>query len=203
MPHVGPYASSVTRLHSWQVADGPGSETLALKSNKGCYACTGRTCRRRKGLNGTIHSARLFGCHVGKGSCDKLGRPRRLALAGEPRSNAKAGEPTLANRRVYQNVGGFDVLMDKTALMQVTNRGGQTNGHTQRKRHVQWLTEQLIERYSAGSSETRTGRSQWRAIATGRTAHVEFSSSLREYSCSSRFRISGAGYSARGESRRT
>jgi len=46
-------------------------------------------------------------------------------------------------------------------------------------------------------------RSQWRRIAIGLAAHVGSSSSLKEYSCSSRFRVSGVGYSTTGPSTRT
>jgi hypothetical protein len=40
--------------------------------------------------------------------------------------------------------------VDNAALMHVTNRSRKANGQTQRKRYVQWATEQLIKGHPAG-----------------------------------------------------
>src|SRR6202040_4096724 len=101
------------------------------------------------GIDGTIHSSGLLGCHIGECSGDELGRLGRLALAWKPRSDTKAHQPALAGNGVCENVGRLDILVDDAALMQVTNRSRKADGQTQRKRYVHWLTEQLIERHTA------------------------------------------------------
>jgi hypothetical protein len=74
------------------------------------------------------------------------GRLWRLALALKPRSDTKAHQPALAGDRVHHNIGGLDVLVDNGTLMQVINRGRKADSQTQRKRYVQRLAEQFIER---------------------------------------------------------
>src|SRR6516164_431087 len=86
------------------------------------------------GIDRTIHSSGLLGCHVGQCPGDKLQRFGSLALAWKPRGDKKAPQPALAGDGVYQNVGRLDVLVDDSALMQVTNRSRKVNGQAQRKR---------------------------------------------------------------------
>ena len=49
-----------------------------------------------------------------------------------------------------RTLAGLMSLWITAALMQVTNRGRKANGQTQRKRYVQWSTEQSIEGHTAG-----------------------------------------------------
>src|SRR5271166_1896639 len=86
------------------------------------------------GIDGTIHSSGLLGCHIGECPADRLWRLGKLALTWKPRSDTKAHQPALAGDGVYQNIGRLDVLMDNAVLMQAIDRGRHANSHKQRKR---------------------------------------------------------------------
>jgi len=69
-----------------------------------------------------VHAARLFRRHVGERSGDDLGWFGLLMLARKTRSNTEAGKPDRARSGVHQNIGGLDVLVDKTLLVELAQR---------------------------------------------------------------------------------
>jgi hypothetical protein len=85
------------------------------------------------GISRPVHPARLFGGHVGERPDYHLRRRRRLALAWQARGDAKADKPDLAGCGVHQNIRRLDVLMDETALVNLSQRRGDADGKTQKQ----------------------------------------------------------------------
>jgi len=69
------------------------------------------------GIVRAVHTAGLFGRHVGERSGDELGRLGRLAFARKPRSDPKAHEPDPTDGGVNQDIGGLHVFVDQRSLM--------------------------------------------------------------------------------------
>ena len=81
-------------------------------------------------INRTIHSSRLFGRHVGQCSGENLGRFGRLPIAWQPRCDTEAHQPHFPGCSVHESVGGLDVLVDQTVLVNPAECGRQPNGDT-------------------------------------------------------------------------
>ena len=59
-----------------------------------------------------------------------------MALAWQARGDAKAHEPGVAGDRVHQNVCRLDVLVDETALVNLTNRRSDAYREAQKRRDL-------------------------------------------------------------------
>src|SRR6266403_3336186 len=101
-------------------------------------------------INGPIHSSGLFGRHVAKCSRDELGRLERLTLARKPRGDTKTGKPDPASHYVNHDIGGLDVFVDQFLLVQLPERGCETDGNPQKLPHLNRPLNQTIERLAAG-----------------------------------------------------
>src|SRR3984957_17650265 len=86
--------------------------------------------------NRAIHAAGLFGRHVGEGTGDDLRRCGGLTLLRKLRSDPEAGEPYIPSV-VDQHVLRFDVLMYKTALVDLAERRSQADRDAQNARQIQ------------------------------------------------------------------
>jgi hypothetical protein len=106
--------------------------------------CDAKRVEVAPGIDGTIHSSGLLGCHIRECPGDELASFSSLALTGKPRGDTKSPQPALAGDGVYQNIRRLDVFVDNSTLMQLTDCLGKANCETQEKPQVQRLTEQLI-----------------------------------------------------------
>jgi hypothetical protein len=59
---------------------------------------------------------------------------RGLAFARQSRSNTKARQPNRAGRRVHENVGRLDILVDKAPLMELAERTDKTYSRAEERR---------------------------------------------------------------------
>jgi len=104
-------------------------------------------------INRTIHSSRLFGRHVGQCSGENLGRFGRLPIAWQPRCDTEAHQPHFPGCSVHESVGGLDVLVDETALVQPTQCGRQSNGEPQELSQLHRCSHQSVQRLASGVPE--------------------------------------------------
>ncbi len=100
------------------------------------------------GIDRTIHAAGLFGRDIGQGAGNSLRRRGRLAFARQPRRDAKSGEPDIA-AGIDEHVRRFDILVDQTAPMDLTDGRRKVDGEPQELDRFEPLVEKAIERLAA------------------------------------------------------
>ena len=76
---------------------------------------------------------------------------------GRREANAEAGEPGLTGRRIHQDIGRLDVLVDETALVQLAERGRDADREAQECSHLHGRAEQPVERLAARVLEHQHG----------------------------------------------
>jgi hypothetical protein len=76
-----------------------------------------------------------------------------LPLALQPRCDPEAHQPHSAGGRVHESVGGLDVLVDETVLVNPAERGRQSNGDTKELSQVDRRSNETAQRFSSGVLE--------------------------------------------------
>ena len=109
------------------------------------------------GVNRPVHPAGLLRRHVGECSRNELRRFRQTTLAREARRNAESPQPDAPRPRIDHHVGGFDVLVDKAAGVQLTERGGQTIPNPQALADPHRCARASKERFATGILEDEYG----------------------------------------------
>src|SRR5437868_4688767 len=90
------------------------------------------------GINRAIHSARLFGRHIGKGAGNDLRRRGHRALVRQLGRNPEASEPYVFSV-VDEHISRLDVLMYEAVPMDLAERFRQADGDAQEARQVERL----------------------------------------------------------------
>ena len=81
----------------------------------------------------------------------------RLPFARKARGDSEAGEPYLTARRVHQNIGRLDVLVDEAVLVHLAKGRGNADGDAQETSHLHRRAEQPAEQLAAGILEHQNG----------------------------------------------
>src|SRR5262245_19335244 len=97
-------------------------------------------------IDGAIHPPGLLRGHVGERSCDELGRLQYLALAWKARRDTKPCEAGVTAFWVDQNVGGLEILVNETALMEAPHGVGYRKRRSQERSDRQTLANHFVER---------------------------------------------------------
>ena len=110
------------------------------------------------GVDGAVHAAGLLGRDIGKGAGNALRRRGRLTLARQSRGDAKSGEPDIAVG-IDEHIRRFDVLVDKTAPMDLANDCRKVDGEPQELDQFESLVEKAIKGLAAIVLQHKRGRS--------------------------------------------
>src|SRR6202012_5945140 len=97
-----------------------------------------------------IHPPGLLRRHIGERARDELWRFDRLSFARLSRRYTKAGKPHLPARRVHQNIGGLDVLVDETALVRLAESCGNADSDAQETPDVHRRADQPAQWRATG-----------------------------------------------------
>jgi hypothetical protein len=95
-------------------------------------------------INRAIHTAGLFGCHIGQSAGNDLRRRRRLAFAEQLRRNPEPSEPYLPSI-VDEHIRRLDVFMDKAVPMDLAECFRQANSDAQEERQFERLPLVLLK----------------------------------------------------------
>jgi len=109
------------------------------------------------GIDRAVHSAGLFGGHVGEGAGDGLGRLGRRSLSKQPRGDAEPGEPDFVGHAVDEDIGRLDVLMDEAAPMRLAESARNADGQAQEASRLQGYADQRAERLTVRILEHQHG----------------------------------------------
>ncbi len=75
------------------------------------------------GIDRPIHASGLFRRHVSQGASNYFGRFEDLVFSQQLRSDPKTGKPHSVGALVDQNVGRFNIFMNETLAMKLTEPG--------------------------------------------------------------------------------
>src|SRR5262249_44714480 len=96
------------------------------------------------GIDRTIHPPGLLGSHVSESAGEGLRRVRRLTIAQQPRGDAESGQAQLA-AAADQDIDRLDVLVYKSALVDLAESHGDTDGEGQEVSQSHGLSEQPLD----------------------------------------------------------
>src|SRR5262249_30800334 len=145
-----------------------------------------------------VHSAGLFGRHVGERARDRLRRLERLPLPRQVGSDSERCEPNLTRRRSDQRMSRLHIFVNQSSSVQATESAREADGDTQELRCVHRCRRRFLESTATGSSSTSIFCPRCSESASGRTAQAESSCSRKAYSRSIFFSVASEGCSEEG-----